>query len=131
VVWDKEKGQKMWGANGRRAMIVAVVLSSLAVAGTAEAGIKGNLLLEWCQADTPDPGLHFTDLALCRGYIVGVSDALTLMNQRLLCVPEGVDGGQEIDILKLWLRDHPEKRHLPAVGLVAAALNEKFPCKAQ
>jgi len=32
------------------------------------------------------------------------------------------------DIVKLYLRGHPEKRHLPASDLVTAAINENFPC---
>ena len=43
---------------------------------------------------------------------MGAMDTLTLTKE--LCPPEGIDGGQAIDIIKLWLRDHPETRHLAA-----------------
>jgi hypothetical protein len=43
-------------------------------------------------------------------------------------MPESVTQGQMVDIVKLWLRDHPHKRHLSAESLIVAALKEKFPC---
>ena len=33
---------------------------------------------------------------------------------------------QQADIVVLYLRDHPENRHLPATQFVIAALKEKF-----
>ena len=50
---------------------------------------------------------------------------------RVFCVPQGetdVKSGQLVEVVKLYLRDHPEKRHLPAADLVTAAIKEKFPC---
>jgi hypothetical protein len=59
---------------------------------------------------------------------MGVVDA------REFCIPTEVKEGLVIeepqvkDVVKLYLRDHPEKLHLPASDLVTAALKEKFPC---
>jgi hypothetical protein len=102
-----------------RALFVAVVACTLGVSGTACSGLNGNNLLESCEAEG-------TGAAMCQGYIVGTSDAFSV--GKLVCVPEGVDGRQEVDIVKLWLRTHPEKRHLQAIALVATALKETFPC---
>jgi hypothetical protein len=33
-----------------------------------------------------------------------------------------------VDVVRLWLRDHPENRHYGAPSIVAQALKEKFPC---
>jgi hypothetical protein len=42
--------------------------------------------------------------------------------------PDGVKAGQVEDLVKLYLRDHPENRHDVASSLIIAALKEKFPC---
>jgi hypothetical protein len=62
-------------------------------------------------------------------YILGVYDALA--SNGVICMPTGPGGvtqGQMADVVKLYLRSHPEFRHLSADELVAAALKEKFPC---
>jgi hypothetical protein len=43
------------------------------------------------------------------------------------CLDNGMNAGQMEDIVKFYLRDHPEKRHLEAAGLVIAALKESSP----
>lgn len=56
----------------RRAMLVAVALSCLLVAGHAWAGFyTGNQLLDECQGD-----LSSAKYATCLGYIMGFVDAL-------------------------------------------------------
>jgi hypothetical protein len=67
----------------------------------------------------------FSDGA-CAGYIIGAKDALE--TRGVFCLPPGIEQGQAIDVVKLYLHDHPEKRHLPADELVEIALKEKFPC---
>jgi len=44
------------------------------------------------------------------------------------CVPPNVENGQVIDVVKVYLRDHPETRQYSAPTLVMLALKEKFPC---
>jgi Rap1a immunity proteins len=118
-----------------RAILIAVALSSLVVGGEATAGFTdGNGLFRDCQGgDDPretqagDPG-GYSEWGMCLGYILGVADAF---DDNLFCLPNGVERGQIKDVVKLWFRDHPEKRHLPAADLVATALKEKFPCKPQ
>jgi hypothetical protein len=63
----------------------------------------------------------------CTGYVAGVvagsdQDGITF------CFASGVTSDQLADVVKLWLRDHPEKRHLSGSFLVFSALKEKFPC---
>ena len=60
------------------------------------------------------------------GYIQGVHDAL--QPTRVICVPDGVTGGQLGDVVKLYIGKHPENRYRSADELVAAALKGKFPC---
>jgi hypothetical protein len=113
-------------------MMVALALSYLVMGGAATAAFTdGNKLFQDCQGgDDPrerqqgDPG-GLTEWGMCLGYILGVQDALEGSS---FCVPNGVTQGQLKDVVKLWLHDHPETRHLSASSLVAAALKEKFPC---
>ena len=42
---------------------------------------------------------------------------------------EKIQNGQMIDIVKLYLRDHPETRQYSAPTLIMLAFKEKFPCK--
>ena len=102
----------------RRVMLVAVALSCHSVEDPAIAGTDGNKLFQACQNNDRLYGV-------CLGYVIGVEDAL---DGQLFCVPTGVQAGQVIDVVKSYLLDHPEKRHLQAADLVTAALREKFPC---
>ena len=111
----------------RRAILVAGVLTSLwSEQATA---IDGNKLFEFCEffsARLPTLPLDASKGGYCVGYIQGVHDALK--PTRVICVPDGVTGGQLGDVVKLYFGNHPENRHLPAAELVTAALKEKFPC---
>ena len=111
----------------RRAILVAVALTAL---WSEEAtAIDGNKLFEHCEfftARLPTLPLDASKGGYCIGYIQGVHDAL--QPTRVICVPGGVTGGQLGDVVKIYLRNHPEDRHRPAEELVAAALKEKFPC---
>ena len=106
----------------RRAMLVVVALSSLVMGGHATASFRtGNQLLDECQTDPSSP-----KLAACLGYIMGFVDALE--GGHSFCADVGVTAEQFKDVVKFYLRDHPETRHLPAADLVIVALQEKFPC---
>jgi Rap1a immunity proteins len=109
----------------RRVMLVAVALSSLVIPeADAAAYIDGNKLLDECE-NVPSEFLKGT----CYGYVVGVQDAVDGLHW--FCVPEGSNGvvaKQLVDVVKVYLRDHPERRHYSASSLVTEALEEKFPC---
>ena len=72
------------------------------------------------------------------GYVVGVTDAHVTIEtirlesgtyRRTLCIPEGVDAVQLVDVTTGFLRGHPEVRHNGASGLVIGALIDAFPCR--
>lgn len=69
--------------------------------------------------------------ALCDGYIVGISDALSGgsdIHGIKACGPDGITTGQVTEIVIEWLRGHPELLHYAAPGLVAEALSKAYPC---
>jgi hypothetical protein len=105
----------------RRAILIAVVLCSFVVGANAEDYgidfVNGNQLYEKCQ-EFP---------SYCHGYATGVAVASD-QEGNAFCLPPGVNSLQLRDTVKLWLRDHPEKRHLSGSFLVIQALKEKFPC---
>ena len=94
--------------------------------GYAE-GADGNMLLKTCSAkDTTNQGI-------CIGFLLGVKDAFWVWEQldenvSIDCTSEGVTGDQRTDIFVKYLKDHPAKRHEPAVILYLYALKEAFPC---
>lgn len=47
------------------------------------------------------------------------------------CVPEEIEGGQEIRVLLKYLRDNPAKTHLRTAPLFAMAMKDAFPCPEQ
>jgi hypothetical protein len=87
--------------------------------------VNGNALFEYCEGGD---NLRSTDSPIqwgqCWGYILGVAD---LADGKAFCLPDAVTAGQLIDIVKIWLRDNPHKRHYSADSLVAFALKEKVP----
>src|SRR5262245_55049865 len=112
----------------RSTTMVALAFFCLAVAEANATYIDGNILFEHCK----DFELIKTDWfsGACAGYVLGAEDAFDQTNKPF-CVPEGPTGDiaeQLVETVTLYLRDHPETRHLSASSLVAAALKEKFPC---
>ena len=112
----------------RRATLVAVALSSMSVTAVDAYYEGGNQLYEYCQSvttrDVPDHSNFFE--GVCGGYVTGVHDALEAFGR--VCVPQGTPKNQLLDLVVVYLRDHPEKRYLPGADLVADAFEEKFPC---
>ena len=83
----------------------------------------GNELYEVCSA-SDIPRLH-----VCLGYIAGAADAASSSaSYGMVCLPEGISMSQAADIVKRYLRDHPEVRHYAAYDLAANALAEVWPC---
>jgi Rap1a immunity proteins len=67
----------------------------------------------------------------CMGYIVAIADVLesgSSINGFRACLRQNMRAGQVVDVVKRWLQDHPQDRDYGAPGLVAAALQDAFPC---
>ena len=115
----------------RRTILVAATLSCI-FAGRAEAQwTDGNALSESCEYWSRTIESHSVNAhkgGYCGGYVTGVADALDGSHFCVPGGPSGVQQGQMVDVVKLYLRDHPETRNRGAANLIVAALKEKFPC---
>jgi hypothetical protein len=112
-----------------RRNLLVVVLVAVTWGGVARASfIDGNYLHDVCKFT--DTGLfQFGD---CLGFTSAVADVLTgghIVSGYRACIGTNVSRGQAKDVVKQWLENHPQHRHLAAHRLVAAALAEGFPCK--
>lgn len=113
----------------------------------------GNDLKRWCDAKDSNLGL------LCVVYLQGLVDgaqagtANTIMHliprsppafgnamadmiaaggiweTQGICMEAAVTQGQIVDVVSMYLSNHPEKRHRPALSLFSEALEEAFPCE--
>ena len=111
------------------ACLIALIFSGLGIGGQAVAAevIDGSKLFTDCRdGDNPNARDSTYKWGTCFGYINGVADALVPAG--LYCVPKGASAGQVLDVAKLYLQDHADKRYLPAPQLIVNALTEKFPC---
>lgn len=85
------------------------------------------------------PSADAVDGTFCVGYISGIHDAdymvqmleehekITLMKHA--CPPSKASTAQAVRIVVKYLRDNPERLHLPASVLVTDAVRSSFPCK--
>jgi hypothetical protein len=115
------------------ALALAVSLAVLFTAGEGRA-TSGQELNEFCSYEDASFGE-----GVCFGYVDGVYDAGRevpgLGTNRLewpglwtACVPKAVTLGQLVEVVKKWLREHPEDWHYGADGQVARAFSETWPC---
>ena len=95
-------------------------LAALAASPSFAQVLTGNDLLQRIGSD--NPGLR--NIAL--GYVGGVTDAL---GGDVFCAPEGVTLAQAVDMVRKWLTDNPEHRHMSAAVLVAVILQRAWPCR--
>jgi hypothetical protein len=63
--------------------------------------------------------------AFFEGYVVGATDGVHFG----ACIPEGVTNDQVYEVVRKYLKDHPEELHLHAVTLIKKAFIKAWPCK--
>lgn len=114
---------------------IALALGTASTLASASVTFSGNDLKEYMREYAKvEAGQQGNEVAagIGLGYVMGIADgihaATTAGNNRLVCNPPRVTYGQQASITKKYLDNHPEHLHLPASFIVAAALNEAFPC---
>ena len=111
------------------AAVVIAAVKSISAAVQAAGGFEGgNSLYASCASPTGT-----VKWSACLGYVEGIADAMggNAINGYTACLPlqSGVTAGQIRDVVKQYLALHPEERHKGAVGMVAHALEDAFPCR--
>jgi Rap1a immunity proteins len=108
----------------RNAFLAGLALAALSA--PAGAGfVDGNKLHQDCTGM-----LNVLDSS-CAAYVSAVADMLATgaVGRHRACLPNGAKLGQAVDVVKLWLTENPQSRHLPGPEVVATALERAFPCK--
>lgn len=87
--------------------------------------LDGNEFYEKCNEDE----------LFCIAYVIGNIDAVKLFQDlgsithgRSFCIPGGVSAVQVTDVVRKFLEDTPQHRHLDASLLIARSLRVAFPC---
>jgi hypothetical protein len=119
-------------------IVVTVATALSATSAHAEHWFwDGQKLYEVCQnfRQRSESDLHFGE---CLGYVTGAIDALVdrqptpaetkYLHEPRFCLPKEIRGFTLVDIVKQYLTNHPEKRHLTASYLITSALLESYPC---
>ncbi|WP_413711775.1 Rap1a/Tai family immunity protein [Rhizobium sp. Rhizsp82] len=125
-----------------RAILATVVLFA-ATSAHAEMVYDGNALWELCQDNKP----------YATGYVAGWldkyandngavqvdflkqkkrderNDALSKDITANICLPSGFRLAQGVDTVCIFLREHPQNRHLTTMYQMTTALSEAWPCK--
>jgi hypothetical protein len=122
---------------------VILLLASSNVVHASTAQMDGNELLDKCHpffshVAHPDDTTLLNE-GYCAGYVMGVTDVEAMWKAidtkagtkayEHYCMPEEVNNGQILKILKKWLDNNPEKLHWRADTILHVALLEAFPCK--
>ncbi len=116
---------------GKRAALIAVLVSSISGSAAGQAITTGQTLKERCatvQLTAPSAGL------VCRGYIGAVVDILAdgnTVNGYRACPPSTDRREDLVKAVKAWLDKHPEALPVKASQAVAEALAKSFPCPIQ
>ena len=96
--------------------------------------VDGNLLLSWCNTNInrERTGDWAMKGGTCLGYltsIVNIQMSGVALGGRKACIPPNADMNQIVDVLRAYMRDHPERRHLLAANVAAEAFGTAFPCR--
>jgi len=77
-------------------------------------------------ASVPEVGEAAVFAAIFFGYVEGVIDEGW---SPAPCIPEGTDRKQIFQVVRKYLKDHPEQLDLRAATIIQKAVNEAWPCK--
>ena len=104
-------------------LVMALMLLSNQASSEFRHYLDGNTLAENCGANSD------FRRGFCDGYIIGVVDHMEGFRSSTdlgICLPPNVTIDQVRAVIVKYLDNHPEKLHLPAIGLVSPAVIEAF-----
>lgn len=107
------------------ALLCAALVAGLGAAPGAQALTDRAHLEKWCTHDSA------VAAGRCIGYLLAAEDALSADSIEGIkaCLPEDITLGQQHRIVTAWLQAHPEAQAGTALGLVARAYAERYPCQ--
>lgn len=99
------------------ALLIAMSVMGLVHVGAAAEGegFTGNVLHRLCQS---------ADVKACEDEI----DEFVFLFGEAFCVPEAATFQQIVDVVKLYLVNHPERRHLSGWDMIDEAVSQAWPC---
>lgn len=107
----------------KNALLLITMMTLLGLSLPSNAAFKtGTDIYQDC---TTDEDRYFVQ-GYCLGYIIGAYDALPRAPKR--CAPQRLSAQDLQDVVVNYLRVRPQDRHLPAAGLVEAAIKDAWPC---
>lgn len=103
---------------------VAIALGALLVSSASLALTDRDHLEKWCTHNSVAAS------GRCIGYLLAAEDALSQDSIEGIraCLPRGIGLQEQHQIILAWLKKHPETQAGTALGLVAQAYAEHFPC---
>jgi hypothetical protein len=109
------------------AFATSIVISPPVAAADSDFG-TGNWLKRVCDSNNP------YDQGLCSGVVVGATREYILLTGPKsdvppACLPNEVEIGQFIGVVKNYMASHPENLHLWAENLVTRAVHDAWPCR--
>ena len=105
---------------------MAVLLASLAPAGAPRAFVSNKTFLSDCSAPA-----DAVQRAECRGYILGVADAINsnVVKGRRICFPGGAEQDEIREQVMRWVRANAHVvQRMNGFGAIYAALIKSYPC---
>jgi hypothetical protein len=100
-----------------------LIIAALIAAPAAHAEfLSGNQLL------TRIDSAEIAQQGVALGYVMGVHDSLRSVTH---CSPPDITSGQLRDMVRQYLVNNPQNRHLAADSLVGHVLKSVWPCKNQ
>ena len=116
-------------ARGRTAplrfVVAALVVCAVTPPASAQAITTGNQLYALCPNQGDQATTSFRQIELA-GFIEGALDAAN--RTKPVCFPPGSTRGQNIDLVCVYLMNHPATRHLSGSRLVETAIRDVFEC---
>lgn len=107
-----------------RGIILALGMLTLATPASAQGAEDPFLRGNWFVRNCDSPSWKLSCGAYLLGYFHGSQSRL-----ETICLPNGVDTGQLIEVALAYMRSHPEKGHYVAMMLADEAWASAFPCR--
>jgi hypothetical protein len=107
----------------KRLLCTCVAVILLAAFPAMAHWMTGNDLKEL--ADIGEKSSEGWDQLAFGNYVIGVIDATSMK----ICIPQTATRKQCAEVVKKYLKEHPEQLHLPGAGIVINAIHTACPCK--